>query len=212
MPQAQAASANTKSKGIEKKKCVTHEFRVSFPALFTPKAFEGQEAKYSIVMLFPKSVDLGKAAGGQLVSLKQAAINAAIEKWGPKEKWPKGLRFPFRNGDEKEDTEGYKGHIFVSASSKTQPGLVNAHLKPILNEREFYAGCYARAEVIAFAYDKVGNKGVSFSLQNVQKLRDGDPFSGRKAAEDVFDAVEDTSDDEDSYEDESDEDLSDLGI
>lgn len=190
---------------VQKKKVITHEFRVSFPAVLTPKAFEDQEPKYSLVMLYDKKTDLSKPATNKAgeplsMSMKQAVFNAATEKWGPKEKWPKNLRLPFRDGDEKSDTPGYAGMIFVSASSKQQPGLVNAQRQPILNERDFYAGCYARAELIAFAYEKMGNKGVSFSLQNVQKLRDGEPFSGRKNAEDVFDSVEDGSDSEESYE------------
>lgn len=187
------------------KKCITHAFRVSFPAIFTPKAFQDQAEKYSCVMLFDKNTDLSKAptdkAGKPIgISIKQAAFNAATEKWGDKTKWPKNLRLPFRDGDEREDTPGYKNTIFVTATSKTQPGLVNQRREAILSEQEFYAGCYARAELIAFAYDKSGNKGVSFSLQNVQKLRDGDKFSGRKNAEDVFEAIEDSSEDASSYE------------
>jgi hypothetical protein len=68
-----------------------------------------------------------------------------------------------------------------------------------LNERDFYAGCFARAEIIAYAYDQAGNKGIGLSLQNVQKLRDGDRLGGRKDAADVFDAVGDASDSEESY-------------
>lgn len=176
---------------ISLKKVITPEFRVSFPSVFVPKSFEGQEAKYSIVMLFDKKTDLK--------ALKAAAMNAAIEKWGSKEKFPKRMKLPFRDGSERADTPGYDGHIFITASSKTQPGLVNQSRQAILNDRDFYAGCYARAELIAFAYDKAGNVGVSFSLQNVQKLRDGDKFGGRKNAEDVFDSVDDGTDSEDSY-------------
>lgn len=184
---------------IQKKKVVTSEFRVSFPAIFQPKAFENQEPKYSVVMLFDKKTDLK--------SLKSAAFNAAAEKWGKdKTKWPKNLRLPFRDGDERADTPGYENTIFVTASSKTQPGLVDQGLRPILDPKDFYAGCYARAEVIAFAYDKAGNRGVSFSLQNLQKLRDGESFSGRKDASDVFDAVEDGSDDIENYSEEAAED------
>lgn len=207
-----------RSAGIEKKKVVTPKFRVSFPAIFKPKAFDtSQEAKYSLTMLFDEDIDLAKPADGQNNSLKRAAFNAAAEKWGPdKAKWPKGLRMPFRDGNEKSST-GYEGTIFVNASSKTQPGLVDKNLRPILNETDFYAGCYARAEVIAYAYDKMGNKGIGFSLQNIQKLEDGEPFSGRKAASSVFDKVSDGSDDEDSYEDRDvrpsgEEGLDDLGF
>lgn len=176
---------------ISLKRVITPEFRVSFPQVFTPKAFEDQEPKYSVVMLFDKKTDLA--------SLKKAAFNAAVEKWGSKEKFPKNLRMPFRDGSERSDTPGYEGTIFISASSKNQPGLVNGKREAILDQKDFYAGCYARAELIAFAYVKAGNKGVSFSLQNVQKLRDGTPFSGRKNAEDVFDAVEDDSDNAENY-------------
>lgn len=196
----------SKQQSIAQKKVITPEFRVSFPALFTPKGFEQQEPKYSLVMLFDKKTNIKKATTNKKgeplsVSLWDAAQNAATEKWGAdKAKWPKNLKMPFRDGSERADTPGYDNTIFITSSNKNQPGLVDQSRQPILNEKDFYAGCYARAELIAFAYDKAGNKGVSFSLQNVQKLRDGEPFSGRKAAEDVFDAVEDGSDDESSYE------------
>ncbi len=191
---ALASPTNGKSTTIEKKKCVTPEFRVSYPHLFKPNAFRGQEPKFSLTMIFPKSTPLKD-------TMRKAAFAAAEEKWGAKEKWPKKLRMPFRDGDEeREGTDGYQDAIFVSASSKTQPGLVNQSLQPILAEKDFYAGCYARAELIAFAYDTQGNRGVSFSLQNVQKLRDGKAFSGRKDAASVFDAVESAGGDEDDYE------------
>lgn len=177
---------------VEDKKCMTPKFRAAFANVFEPKAFEQQEPKFSIVMLFPKNQDL--------TSLKKAAFNAAVEKFGPKEKWPKNMRLPFRDGNEKTDLDGYADHIFVSASTKQRPGVVDQKLAPITKEDQtFYSGCFARATLIAFAYDKVGNKGVSFSLQNVQKLEDGEPFSGRRKAEDEFDAVADGSDDAGSY-------------
>lgn len=172
---------------IEAKKVITPMFRVSFPQVFKPKAFESQEPKYSIVMLFDKKADLK--------ALRLAAENAATEKWGDKTKWPKTLRLPFKDGNEKAQLPGYEDTIVVSASSqaKYRPGVVDQARSPITEEDgTFYAGCYARAQLLAFAYDMAGNKGVSFALQNVQKMKDGEPFSGRKAAEDVFDSVEET--------------------
>lgn len=160
----------------------TPEFRVSFPAVFTPKAAaEGQELKYSITMLFPKDADLGV--------LKAAVVEAVKEKWGAdKAKWPKNLRLPFRDGSEK-DYDGYQDAVFCSASSKMRPGLVDQALQPILTPEEFYGGCYARATLSVFAYDKAGNKGVSFGLRNIQKVRDGEAFSGRTKPENDFDAI-----------------------
>lgn len=184
---------------IEKKKCTTPEFRVSFPHVFKKHQFENNEPKYMITMLFPKSTDLKE--------LKRAVHNAATEKWGlDKTKWPKKLKMPFRDGEEKEELMGYAGNIFVAASSKQKPGVIgNKKVDgafPQLTEEDgtFYAGCYARATLIAFAYDTMGNRGVAFALQNLQKLRDGEQFSGRKKAEDEFDEIEDGSDNEENYE------------
>jgi len=161
---------------------MTPEFRVSFPNVFKPgRALqEGAEPKYGMSMLFPKGADLK--------ALKAAAAAAAKEKWG--DKIPKGIRDPFRDQGEKE-YEGYEdGAIFINATSKLKPGLVDSQREDIISDEEFYAGCYARATINAFAYDTAGNKGVAFGLNNVQKLRDGDPLGGRVRAADDFEAVE----------------------
>lgn len=160
-------------------KVLTPKFRVSFPAVFVPRAaMDGAEPKYSVVMLFPKTADLSK--------LKAIAKQALVEKWG--DKIPKDLRSPFRDGNEKE-LDGYADCIFITASSKMKPGLVDGQKQEIISADEFYAGCYARATVNAYAYDRNGNRGVSFGLQNIQKLEEGEPFSGRTRPEDDFDAI-----------------------
>lgn len=171
---------------------MTPEFRASFVNVFRPgkPVQEGQEPKYSIVALFAPGLDLGKPAYGTLISLKQAVLDAVTEKWGPnKEDWPSGLRLPFRKQGEKKYDGYVEDGIYITATSKQKPGLVDASNIDIIDEHEFYSGCYARATVRAFAYDKAGNRGVAFGLQNVQKLRDGDPLSGRMKAQDEFEPV-----------------------
>lgn len=165
------------------KKVITPKFRVSFPAIFKAVSFEGGPPKYKINMMFPKGTDLS--------GMKEIAKAAVEAKWPDAAKRPGPLRNPFRDGDkEKPDWPEYADTIFVSASSKMKPGLVDQNREPILMEEDFYAGCYARASVTAFAYDTMGNKGVAFGLQNVQKMADGEPFSGREKPEDEFDAIE----------------------
>jgi hypothetical protein len=165
---------------------MTPKFRVSFPSVFQPKESmnAGGEPKYGIVMLFDTK-DPAVAKG--LEQMKAAARAAATEKWGADtSKWPKGLRLPFRKGEEK-DYDGYgPGIIFVNASSKMKPGLVDQNVQPIIDPSEFYGGCYARATVNAFAYDTSGNRGISFGLRNIQKVADGDSFSGKSAPEKDF--------------------------
>ncbi len=167
---------------IKLKKVITPLGRVSFPQVFKAKAFRDQEAKFSMTLIFEATTDL--------TAMKTAVLNAGIEKWGEdRKKWPSGLKLPFKKGDDKADKVGYgPGKIYISATSKTQPGLVNAQNQPILNQGDFYAGCWARAELIAFAYDikDIGSRGISFSLQNIRKERDDTPFSGKKSAEDAF--------------------------
>ena len=104
----------------ENKNIVTGEVRFNFPNVFRPgKTLNpNDEAKYSIVVLFP--------AGYDLTSLKQAAQAAIVEKWGSdKAKWPTNLRTPFRDQGEKPDMEGYEpGSIFINSrsSQKTWSG------------------------------------------------------------------------------------------
>jgi len=173
---------NGKKKDKKATVVMTPEFRVSFPAVFKPRsAAEGQKEKYSISMLFPKTTDL--------TPLKLAVRKAIEGKWGTDQaKWPKGLRLPFRDGNEK-DYDGYKDTVFCTASSEQKPGLVDQNVEDIIDQGEFYGGCYARATINAFAYDKAGNKGVAFGLRNIQKIRDGAAFSGKTDPKDDFDAI-----------------------
>lgn len=171
---------------------MTPKFRVSFPQVFTPKAMEGSNVeKYSVVMLFDKAAQ----ATPEFKAMKAAAQKKMIEQFGEdKSQWPENARNPFRKGSEKKGKyEGYDDDtIFVTASSlaKNKPGIVDPNRQDIISEEEFYAGCYARATVNPYAYSKAGNNGVSFGLLNLQKLGDGEAFSGKTAAKDDFEAVE----------------------
>lgn len=162
----------------------TPEFRVSFPFVLKPQQPKkaDRDPKYSVVMLFKKGADLSK--------LKAAVDAVLIDKYGSKEKIPKGLRMPFRDQGEKEFPGYEAGAIFITATSKQRPGLVDQNVNDIFDETQFYAGCYAHATVRPFYYEAEGNKGVAFGLQNVQKLRDGESLSGRLKAADEFEAVD----------------------
>jgi hypothetical protein len=183
-------------KKVEGRDCPA--FRVSFPHVFKPSDPKpGFESKYSITMLFPKTTDLKE--------LKRAAMNAVIEEYGPdRNSWPKKFRWPFRDGDtDRPDSKGYAGSIFVTATSKQRPQVVDGRNKNaaiIEEDGTFYAGCWAKASLIAFTYDKAGNKGVSFSLQNIQKVKDDEKFSGRRDAHEEFDSIDDGSDDASNFE------------
>jgi hypothetical protein len=165
-------------------KTLTPEFRVSYANVFKPQKNDlNGKMEYSLVAIFPKGTDL--------TALKAAAAKPLIEKYGPDQaKWPSGLRSPFRKCSERWKNEGGKqvipaGYedgdaIFLTlkATEAYRPGVVDASVQDIVEPRDFYSGCYARASVRAYFYEQKGNRGVSFGLNNVQKLRDGDSLGG----------------------------------
>lgn len=174
--------------------------RLSFPQLFEAKAavINGveQPPKYSTMLLFPKGADL--------TQLVQAAIGAANDEWGDKwkAKLPNGrvvgsgktlISFPFRDGEEKEDQGGFEpGAYFFNARSDTRPGLVDARAQPINDHGAIYGGVWALVTLRPFAFNVDVNKGISFGLQNVQKIADDEPLgSMRPRAEDEFEPLDD---------------------
>jgi len=163
----------------------TPKGRVSFPNVFKPRYNElSKKEEYSITLLFSKDADLS--------ALKEEAAKACAEKWGQdKTKWPKNLRSPFRDQVEKMKdgvmpTGCEAGAMFMNLKSKQKPIVVDQKVQVILDETEFYPGCWAIASVHCYAYDQAGNRGVSFSLNNIQKVAEGEKFSGRSTAEADF--------------------------
>ena len=104
------------------------------------------------------------------------------------------LKTPLRDGDaERPDDEAYKNAYFVNANATSAPGIVDADLNPILTRSEVYSGVYGRASITFYAFNSSGNKGIACGLNNLQKIRDGEPLGGKASAESDFA----TDDDED---------------
>ena len=126
---------------------------------------------------------------GKVRAAIEAASQSGAALWGGKV--PAGLKSPLRDGDTDRDAPEYKGHYFINANSKLKPGVVDAAVNPILDQSEIYSGCYGRVSLNFFPYNANGNRGIGAGLQNVQKLADGEPLSGRSRAEDDFTAATD---------------------
>ena len=175
-------------------KLITPQAILSYPHLFEPQAVEGGDPKYSAALIFTE-----EEAGSELfTAMKRAAVATATEKWGEKTKGMirEGvLRMPFRNDVENKGYDQVDGTVYINVRSKRMPGIVSSAADPqtgkplpIENEEDIYAGCFVRASIRPFAYDVSGNKGVSFALNNIQKLGDGERLDSRVAAEDEFTA------------------------
>lgn len=166
-------------------KLLTPEFRVSYPHVFSPYQFPGQkDSNYSLAMLFDKKTDLSAFKG---------AIKTCIEeKWPNPDKRPAKLQLPVRDGDkEKPDMDGYAGAYFVSAktAAKNKVLVLDRQKEEILDQAEFYAGCYARASVTFYAWTFADKAGVSVALNGVQKLRDGARFGSGGVSASEFDEL-----------------------
>ena len=99
----------------------------------------------------------------------------------------RGAKHPLRDGDtERPDDPAYKNAYFVNANSATVPGVVDADCNPILTRSEVYSVVYGRASISFYAFNSNGNRGIACGLNNLQKIRDGEPLGGRASAESDF--------------------------
>ena len=176
-------------------KVITGEVRLSYANLWEPKSINGGAPKYSVSIIIPKS-------DTRTIAKIKAAIEAAYREGETKLKGNgktvpalSVLKTPLRDGDtERPDDEAYAGSYFINANSATAPGIVDSACETILERSQLYSGVYARASVNFFAFNSNGNKGIACGLNNIQKLRDGDPLGGKSRAEDDF-----ATDDDDDF-------------
>ena len=168
--------------------------RWSYANVWQPKSINGGAPKYSVSLIIPKS-------DKKTVEKIRAAIQAAYEEGEAKLKGNgksvpplTALKTPLRDGDlERPDDKAYANSYFLNANSGTAPGVVDADRQPILDTSEVYSGVYGRASINFYAFNSNGNKGIACGLNNLQKIRDGEPLGGKTRAEDDF-ADEDDDD------------------
>ena len=169
--------------------------RWSYANVWEPKSINGSEPKYSISLLIPKT-------DTQTIEKIKAAIKAAYQEGAGKLKGNGKtvppldvIKNPMRDGDlERPDDPAYAGHWFVNANAKMKPGIVDANRQEIIDHSEVYSGVYGRAAINFYAFNVSGNRGIACGLNNLQKIRDGEPLGGQISAADEF-ADEDEFDD-----------------
>lgn len=172
--------------------------RWSYANVWEAKSINGGTPKFSVSLIIPKSDTV-------TVNKIKAAIQAAYEEGQSKLKGNSksvpalsAIKTPIRDGDlERPDDEAYKNSYFINANSATAPGIVDADRQPILTRSEVYSGVYGRASINLYAFNSNGNKGIACGLNNLQKIRDGEPLGGKSRAEDDFADLDD--DDEDDF-------------
>ena len=161
--------------------------RLSYANVWEAKSINGGAPKFSVSLIIPKS-------DTRTVEKIKAAIEAAYKEGESKLKGNgrsvpalSAIKNPLRDGDtERPDDEAYANSYFINANSATKPGVVDADCQPILDTSELYSGIYGRASINFYAFNTNGNRGIACGLNNLQKLRDGEPLGGKSRAEDDF--------------------------
>ena len=168
--------------------------RWSYANVWEAKSINGGTPKFSVSLIVPKSDKV-------TVEKIKAAIQAAYEEGQAKLKGNgrsvpplTAIKTPLRDGDtERPDDPAYANSYFINANSATAPGIVDADCNPILSRSEVYSGVYGRASISFYAFNSNGNKGIACGLNNLQKIRDGEPLGGKASAASDF-ATDDADD------------------
>lgn len=161
--------------------------RWSYANVWEAKSINGGAPKFSVSLIIPKS-------DTKTVAKIKAAIEAAYHEGESKLKGNgrsvpalSVIKTPLRDGDtERPDDPAYANSYFVNANSATAPGIVDADRQVILDRSEVYSGVYGRASINFYAFNSNGNRGIACGLNNLQKIRDGEPLGGKSRAEDDF--------------------------
>ena len=178
--------------------------RISYANIWESKSINGGEAKYSVACLIDKSdketlMKIHKA-------VEAAKEDGRVRKWGGK--IPGNLKLPLRDGDiDRPDDEAYKGMMFVNATNRDAPQVVDRKVQPITDAMECGSGDYCNVSVNFYPFNANGNRGVAASLGNVQLIKRGERLAGKASASSEFEAIEG---DEDGFMNLSDEDVPDY--
>lgn len=166
----------------------TGTVRFSFCHIWQPQVPQsGGEAKYSLTILIPKTDTATlNIFQHEMEMVKQQGISGV---WGGN--MPPIVKSPLYDGDGVRPSgepfgEECRGHMVITASSKTAPAVVDVNLQPIINPSEVYSGCYGRVNLNFFAYNQAGNKGLGCGLNCIQKIEDGESLAGGVSASVAF--------------------------
>jgi hypothetical protein len=166
-------------------KVITGKVRGSYVRVFEKSLNElnGKEE-------FSMSILIDKNDKETIGAVKNAMNNVCRAKWGGQ--IPPGLKSPLRDGDvEKPNDMNYAGHFWMNLKSSRKPGIVDRYNAAVTEPDAFMSGDYCRVAMSAYAYEKGGNKGVSFGLNNIMVLEKGEPLGTVTRAQDDFQAFAD---------------------
>ena len=184
-------------------KVLTPPFRASYAHVWEKHEDQHGNLKFSVAMIFPQTEDDSRPKSGNpqfdisavsdLAGIKKAIMNCLVNKYGEDQtKWGKEAKKAYESrkellmegNEERPDDVAYTDSMFLSAKSDNKVGVVDANVQPIIDQEEFYSGCWAVATIRFYIPKKFPR--VCCALNNVMKLADDESLSSGSKAEDDF--------------------------
>lgn len=168
--------------------------RMCYANIWEAKSILGSEPKFSVSCLFDKE-------DTNTIEMIKKAIEAAKaegkSKYGDKFLTGSGFKDPLRDGDiERSDDAPYEGMMFVNATSKDAPEIVDRKKAPITDPMKVGSGDYAMITINFYPFNAQGtSKGIAAGLSNIQFTARGDRLAGKSTADKDFDELPGDDDD-----------------
>lgn len=194
---------------LKENEVLTGPVRLSYANIWEPRApMNGGKPVYSASLIISKDDD--KTLRAIKAKIKAMMTNAkVIEKVGGSANiHSKRLRIPLRDGDaDRPEDAAYANSYFINVkSSETNPPKIfDRHGNEIIDKAEVYSGCYVRAIIQFYGYNRSGNFGIGAGLVALQKWKDGDALGGVSVSASDFDdgfsdgSADDTAADDDLF-------------
>lgn len=179
---------------IVSKKVITPVCRLAYPYVFEAD----DKGKYRAVLLFAKE-NFNTNFLSEIVNEVKSELVATKFKNG----LPATFRAnPLKDGDIPNSVGNtpFAGYFYCNVGSNFAPGVVASYPDPVRKKadgspapmviedpKEIYGGVYARVQIHAYSYNFQGNCGIALSMDNIQKIKDGERLGGGKSGLDDFD-------------------------
>jgi hypothetical protein len=156
-----------------------------FPNLFKVSTKSG---KYDVMVRFEPAKMEGKDKEAWDAMIAKAKEIAAEHFPGKK---LSEIPTPFKQGDPEDKYINDPDSVYIRFGTTSRPSVVGPNPKVNLEPGDVYGGMICRVSFNPKFFDVDCNRGITFYLNNCQKVADGErKGEARVAAEDEFDSVE----------------------
>jgi len=177
---------------------VTVRAILSYVNVFKPVADAKKpdaQPKYKTLLLIDK--DDKKSVSAIRNAIKAVEARMITEKYAGKPP-KKGITNTFNDGDEDREGEEYEGRYYMNVWKYNKPKIVDRKLNLITDPEEIYSGVIANVAIDFYYYWGDESKGITASLEAIQKISDGEPLGASSVrVEDVFEEMEEDDEDYD---------------